>query len=219
MGVVVALLILWAGVKILNETKNSILGSPPEEGVVEGIMDIVGEYDQLLGVHDMVVHNYGAGNTIASFHAEVDGNEDVFLIHDVIDNVERRLYSEMGIRATIHMDPIVTDDEKINELRIKTDAIVKSIDERLKIHDFRFVEGVTHSNLIFDVSVPFEMKMTDTALKDLVENKDKVSREPGQMVNDVPLEIDQEVAARKLAYWGCEIDVLTPEQHKYLFGE
>ena len=171
MGVIVALLILWAGIKILNETKNSILGSPPEEGVVEGIMDIVGEYDALLGVHDMVVHNYGAGNTIASFHAEVDGNEDVFLIHDVIDNVERRLYSEMGIRATIHMDPIVTDDEKINELRERTDKLVKSIDERLKIHDFRFVEGVTHSNLIFDIAVPFEMKMSDIELKDLVETK------------------------------------------------
>jgi len=171
MGVVVAGLILWAGIKILNETKNSILGSPPDEGVVEGIVDITREYSEILGIHDMVVHNYGPGNTIASFHAEVDGRENVFLIHDVIDNVEKRLYTDMGIRATVHMDPIVTDDEKVNALREVVCGIVKGIDESLNIHDFRYVEGVTHSNLIFDVSVPFEFKMSDRELKENISLK------------------------------------------------
>ena len=173
MGVIVAIIIFIAGIKVLNETKNSILGSAPEPEVVEGIHNIVKEYDQILGIHDMVVHNYGPGNTICSFHAEVDGKIDVFATHDCIDNVERRLYNDLGIRATIHMDPIVTDDEKVNALREKAAEIVRGIDERLRIHDFRFVEGVTHSNLIFDVSVPFEIKMSDSELIDTVAVKVK----------------------------------------------
>ncbi|MBO7302595.1 MAG: cation diffusion facilitator family transporter, partial [Clostridia bacterium] len=171
MGVIVAIIIFIAGIKVLNETKNSILGSAPEPEVVEGIKDIVKEYGDILGIHDMVVHNYGPGNTICSFHAEVDGKADVFEIHDCIDNVERRLYTDMGIRATIHMDPIVTDDEKVSALRGKVSAVVKEIDERLTIHDFRYVEGTTHSNLIFDVTVPFEIKENNERVKELVSDK------------------------------------------------
>ncbi len=169
MGAVVSVLILIAGVKILNETKNSILGSPPDPEVVEGIVSITREYSEICGIHDMVVHNYGPGNTIASLHAEVDGARDVFLIHDVIDNVEKRLYTELGVRATIHMDPIVTDDARVSELRSLTLEAVQSIDSRMSIHDFRFVEGVTHSNLIFDITTPFELKMSDGELKDTVD--------------------------------------------------
>ena len=171
MGVAVAVVIFIAGVKVLNETKNSILGSAPEPEVVDGIVKIAMGYDEILGVHDMVVHNYGPGNTICSFHAEVDGKADVFATHDCIDNIEKRLYQEMGIRATIHMDPIVTDDEKVTALRIRVATAVKEIDASLTIHDFRYVEGITHSNLIFDVTVPFEIKMDDERVKELVSNK------------------------------------------------
>ncbi len=171
MGIVVSALILVAGIKILNETKNSILGSPPDPEVVEAIVAITKEYTDICGIHDMVVHNYGPGNTIASLHAEVDGAKDVYIIHDMIDNVEKRLFCELGVRATIHMDPIVTDDERVSELRALTLEAVKSIDSRMNIHDFRFVEGITHSNLIFDVTAPFEVKMTDDALVACVSEK------------------------------------------------
>lgn len=171
MGIGVAIMIFIAGIKVLNETKNSILGSAPEPEVVEGIHNIVKEYPQILGIHDMVVHNYGPGNTICSFHAEVDGKIDVFETHDCIDNVERRLYNDLGIRVTIHMDPIVTDDEKVTALRISVAEAVKKIDERLTIHDFRYVEGTTHSNLIFDVTVPFEIKENNERIKELVSDK------------------------------------------------
>lgn len=165
MGVIVAVIVMIAGIKILNETKNSILGSAPEPELIEEIIRITREYPEALGIHDMVVHNYGPGNTIASFHVEVDGMENVFHTHDVIDTIEKRLFSELSVRATVHMDPIVTDDERVNELREKVLALVKQIDERLDLHDFRFVEGVTHSNLIFDVNVPFEIKMSDDEVK------------------------------------------------------
>ncbi len=173
MGVAVSVVIFIAGIKILNETKNSILGSPPEPEVVEAISAVVGEYPEILGIHDMVVHNYGPGNTIASLHAEVDGSKDVFLIHDVIDNAEKRLYSELGVRATIHMDPIVTNDDRVSELRELVLEAVKTVDTRLTLHDFRFVAGVSHSNLIFDVVVPFELKISDGELCDTINEKIK----------------------------------------------
>ena len=165
MGVIVAVIVMIAGIKILNETKNSILGSAPEPELIDEIVRITREYPEALGIHDMVVHNYGPGNTIASFHVEVDGMQNVFHTHDVIDTIEKRLFSELSVRATVHMDPIVTDDERVKELREKVLALVKAIDERLDLHDFRFVEGVTHSNLIFDVNVPFEIKMSDDEVK------------------------------------------------------
>ena len=165
MGIAVAVVIMIAGIKILNETKNSILGGAPDPDVVEGIVRITENYPEILGIHDMVVHNYGSGNTIASFHAEVDGAEDVFITHDVVDNVEKRIWRELGIRATIHMDPIVTDDERVGALRERVSQTVRAIDGRISIHDFRFVEGHTHTNLIFDVAVPFEIGLGDDEIK------------------------------------------------------
>ena len=135
---------------------------------MDAIYAITKEYPEVLGIHDMIVHNYGAGNTMASLHAEVDGSENVFHTHDVIDNLEKRLYSELGVRATVHMDPIVTDDERVSALREQVLVAVRKVNESFSIHDFRFVEGTTHTNLIFDISAPFEVKMTDDEITDAV---------------------------------------------------
>lgn len=171
MGLVVSALIIWAGIKILNETKNAILGERPTDDVVSGINEIIAQYPDALGIHDMVVHNYGVGRTIASLHIEVDGKGDIFRLHDTIDNIERHLERELGIHATIHMDPIVTDDEQVNRLRAIAAQTVSGIDEQLRIHDFRCVIGHTHTNLIFDIAAPFEFKMSDRELCDTVNLK------------------------------------------------
>ena len=171
MGIAVAIVIFIAGIKILNDTKNSILGEAPSEEIVESIKDIVAEYPDALGIHDMIVHNYGPGRTMASLHIEVDGSKSVFESHDMIDVIERRLYEERGVQASIHMDPIVADDEEVNKMKALVCEKVKSIDERLDIHDFRFVKGVTHTNLIFDVYVPFEIKQSDEEIKKTIADK------------------------------------------------
>lgn len=165
MGVIVAVIIFIAGIKILNETKNAILGESADPEVVEGVKAIVAEFPDALGIHDMVVHSYGPGRTIVTLHIEVDGDKSVFESHDMIDTIERRLNDELGIQSNIHMDPIVTNDEEVSKMRDVVRGIVKGIDERLDIHDFRFVRGVTHTNLIFDVNVPFELKMSDSEIR------------------------------------------------------
>lgn len=168
MGVVVAVLILVAGFRILNETKNSILGEAPSEEIVAMIRKTVSHYPQALGIHDLVVHNYGPGHVIAALHIEVDGKEDIFVTHDVIDLIEKDLRQNCGIEATIHMDPVVTDDERVNALRLRVQEAVCHVDERIHIHDFRFVEGTTHTNLIFDVAVPFEVKKSEEEIRQAV---------------------------------------------------
>jgi cation diffusion facilitator family transporter len=165
MGIAVAVLIAVAGIRILNDTKNSILGGAPEPDVVENIVRIVESYPEALGIHDMAVHSYGPGTTMASLHVEVDGAANVFDTHDAIDRIEKQLYTEAGIHATIHMDPIVTGDPMVTEVRDKVNALLKNIDDRLSMHDFRMVRGSTHSNLIFDVAVPFEVKTDTSELK------------------------------------------------------
>ena len=165
MGVIVAIIIFVAGIKILNETKNAILGESADPEVVEGVKAIVAEFPDALGIHDMVVHSYGPGRTIVTLHIEVDGDRSVFESHDMIDTIERRLNDELGIQSNIHMDPIVTNDEEVSRMREVVRGIVKGIDDRLDIHDFRFVRGVTHTNLIFDVNAPFELKMSDSEIR------------------------------------------------------
>lgn len=173
MGIAVAVFILVAGGKLLVETNNLLLGEAPDEEVVESIKRVVSLYPEALGIHDLVVHNYGPHRTIASLHVEVDGSKDVFHTHDVIDNIERRLISELGISCTIHMDPIVTDDEEVTSLREQVSALIAEVDGTWKIHDFRFVKGDTHRNLIFDVVVPFECKMSDGEIGAIVDGKIK----------------------------------------------
>ena len=171
MGVAVAVIIFIAGIKILNDTKNSILGEAPSDEVVEGIKAIVAEFPDALGIHDMVVHSYGPARFVANLHIEVDGSKDIFESHDMIDLIEKRLNTELGIQSNIHMDPIVVDDEEVNNMRAFVLDRVKTVDERLAIHDFRFVRGKTHTNLLFDISAPFEVKLTDSEIKDAVQEK------------------------------------------------
>ncbi len=173
MGVIVAVLIIVAGFRILNESKNAILGEAPSEEIVKQIVETVDCYEGALGIHDMVVHNYGPGRIIASLHIEVDGSVNVFETHDMIDTIEKELRENCGIAATIHMDPIVTDDEQVNALRKKTAEAVQKIHPSMQIHDFRFVAGATHTNLIFDVVVPFEVKMGEAEVRAAVAEKVK----------------------------------------------
>ncbi len=155
-GLIVAALILWSAVRILLETKNHILGTAPDTAVVEAIRDAVMSCPAALGMHDLVVHNYGPGRTIASLHVEVDGKIDVFTTHDAIDNLEKQLERDLGIACTIHMDPIVTDDETVTSLRTRVAHTAAALGLGLSIHDFRCVIGRTHTNLIFDLVIPFE---------------------------------------------------------------
>ena len=173
MGVIVAALIIVAGFRILNESKNAILGEAPSEEIIKEITETVDRYEGALGIHDMVVHNYGPGRIIASLHIEVDGSVNVFETHDMIDTIEKELRDVCGIEATIHMDPIVTDDEQVNALRAQTAEAVRKVHPAMQIHDFRFVAGATHTNLIFDVVAPFELKMSDAEVKTAVAEKVK----------------------------------------------
>lgn len=168
-GLAVSVFILVAGLKILNENKNIILGTAPDKETIEIIRSSALQHPEILGIHDLIVHTYGAGATIASFHAEVDGNGDFFEAHDLIDNIEKQLFSEHNISCTIHMDPIVTDDENINALRLQTETAVRDINPQFRIHDFRCVVGPTHTNLIFDVEIPFEEKRENKVISALIE--------------------------------------------------
>lgn len=174
MGAIVAIIIIIAGIKLWLESKNSILGEAPSQELIQSIERVVSEYPDALGIHDLTLHNYGPGRIIAALHIEVDGKQNIFDLHDTIDLIEQRLRRELEIEATIHMDPIVTDDERVSALHDAVAAEVRAIDERLRIHDFRFVEGKTHTNLIFDMEVPFELKTEDGELRRAV--ADRISR-------------------------------------------
>ena len=170
-GVLVALLIFYAGFNSAKETINPLLGQPPEPEFVQRIEDIVNEEEEIIGIHDLIVHNYGPGRVMISLHAEVPADGDILALHDMIDNVEHRLKSELHCAAVIHMDPVSTKDEQTLELKKVVTGIVKEVDEVLSIHDFRVVAGPTHTNLIFDMVVPFDFPISDVDLADQIQNK------------------------------------------------
>ncbi len=169
-GVLVSLFILFAGFKSAMETLKTLLGTPPEKEFVEAVEASVLAHPIVIGIHDLIVHDYGPGRQILSLHAEVDGKGDIYEIHDEIDLIEQELAEVYGCLAVIHMDPIETDNEVTNSYRMSVAKIVKTIHKDVTIHDFRMVPGVTHTNLIFDAVVPFAVKTDDKKLKKDIAN-------------------------------------------------
>ncbi len=174
-GLLVALFILFSAYKAAKETLSPLLGQTPDPEFVERIEQIVLSYPEVLNIHDLIVHDYGPGRMMISLHAEVSADGDLLQLHDVIDNAEHRLKKELGCMAVIHMDPIITNDAHTDALRMAVAEKVKTIDPRLTIHDFRTVSGPTHTNLIFDVVVPYDVKLT----------ADEVRRRIGALVKEL----------------------------------
>ena len=165
MGLLVSAFILYSGMMSAKDTIAPLLGVPPEQSFVDEIESIVTAEPAVAGMHDLVVHDYGPGRCMISLHAEMPSNIDVFKAHSIIDDLENKLQDSLGCEAVIHFDPIDTDDERLRELKNTVSQTVKELDNSLSIHDFRYVPGDTHTNLIFDVVVPFNLKCRDEELK------------------------------------------------------
>lgn len=171
MGIVIALFILISGVTLVKDTINPLLGTAPTKELVDKIYKKILSYDHIIGLHDLTVHNYGANRCFASVHCEVPAEQDIMLSHDVIDNIERDFLKEDGIHLVIHLDPVVTSDPKTNELKEVVEGLIGEISPEISMHDFRVVWGVSHSNLIFDVVVPFDFPWSDEELIKLIADK------------------------------------------------
>lgn len=170
-GLLVAMFIGYTGIRAAQETVSPLLGQSPTQEFVEKIEHIVMEQDGVIGVHDLVVHDYGPGRRMISLHAEVPADGNLILLHDAVDNLEKLLRKECGCEAVIHMDPVEMNNVETNRLRTETRAILAQIDERLTLHDFRVVAGPTHTNLVFDVVVPFGFSMTDEAVRSAISER------------------------------------------------
>ena len=170
-SILVAIFILFTGFKALKETIDLLLGMKPDTEFVEKLEEFTKKYEMISGIHDIMVHDYGPGRKIVSFHAEVPANCDICKAHDMIDQMEQDIYDEFNCITTIHMDPIVTDDEEINEMRKKTEEIVKEINPEFSIHDFRMTDGGDRVNLIFDLVISPDTKMDREELKNMVQQK------------------------------------------------
>lgn len=172
-GVLVSLLIIYTGIGIFRSTTDNLLGKTPDKELIKAISQKVLSYDGVMGIHDLVVHNYGPDNYFATVHVEVSVHDDILASHDLIDNIERDFSREMNLNMVIHLDPVVTDDVETNELKNKVKDIIKNIDIEMDMHDFRMVRGETHSNLIFDVVVPDCCKVPTHQLINIIEDSIK----------------------------------------------
>ena len=165
MGLAVAVFILRSGWGAAKDTINPLLGERPDPELVRGIRDLVLSHPQVAGMHDLIIHDYGPGRRLCSFHAEVPQDADILDAHDAIDHIEREIQETFGIETTVHMDPIATDDEKVNQLRLQVSALAQAVEPEMTIHDFRVVRGPTHTNVIFDAVVPHRCRLTDEEVR------------------------------------------------------
>lgn len=170
-GIVVALFIMYSGLGILKETIGILLGTPPSKKLVDSLRSFILSHDGIIGIHDLVIHSYGASKFFASVHAEVPSTVDILKAHDTIDLIEREVLKKFSIQLVIHMDPLVVNDERVDELHSLVSAQCRKIDPALQIHDFRVVDGPTHTNLIFDLVIPFDFKYSEKQTKELLSEK------------------------------------------------
>ena len=170
-GLAVALFILYSGVSLIKDTVDPLLGAAPDPELVRQIGEEILAYDKVLGIHDLVVHDYGPGRRFATVHVEMDSREDPLICHDLIDDIERDFARTKNLQLVIHYDPVVTDDEELNRMRQLVSREVTSIDSRLSIHDFRMVRGPKHTNLIFDLVIPYEMDGQKEKLKAIIDQR------------------------------------------------
>lgn len=164
-GILLALLIFYAGFKAAQDTISPLLGQAPDPEYVKQISALVMSYEGVIGIHDLIVHNYGPGRMLISLHAEVPSDGDILAMHDMIDLIEHHLQETLHCSAVIHMDPICVNDEETNHLKDLTAGYLAEIDTEITMHDFRIVKGPTHTNIIFDVVVPYRFKMSDSEIR------------------------------------------------------
>ena len=173
-GILVSFFIMYSGIQAARDSVDPLLGIEPDEEFLQQIEDISLSFDEnIVGIHDLMVHDYGPGRKIISLHAEVPADSNMIQIHDVIDNLEKKLSKDLGCMATIHMDPVAVNDPEVKELKHKVADLAKEVLDAITIHDFRVVKGDTHTNLIFDMVVPFSCKCTDREMADMVADKIK----------------------------------------------
>ena len=188
-GILVGLFILYTGGSTLKETIDLLLGQPPKQEFIDEVKEIVLGHSMVHGVHDLIVHDYGPGRVMISLHAEVDVNGDIQDIHEQIDHIEHELQEKLHCSATIHMDPIVTDDKEVLAMKTKVEEMVHFLDESFSMHDFRMVKGSTRTNLIFDVEVPRKTSYTDNEIVNWL--KERIHELPGSKYFAV-IQIDHE---------------------------
>ena len=188
-GILVGLFILYTGGSTLKETIDLLLGQPPKQEFIDEVKEIVLGHSMVHGVHDLIVHDYGPGRVMISLHAEVDVNGDIQDIHEQIDHIEHELQEKLHCSATIHMDPIVTDDKEVLAMKAKVEEMVHFLDESFSMHDFRMVKGSTRTNLIFDVEVPRKTYYTDNEIVNWL--KERIHELPGSKYFAV-IQIDHE---------------------------
>ena len=170
-GVLVAAFILFAGIKAAKETIDLLLGSPPDPEFIKDIYEFSKGYSSIVGIHDVMVHDYGPGRKIVSFHAEVPSDSDINIAHEEVDKMERDMHAEFGCIVTIHLDPIVMNDPLVSQLRSLSETCAKAVNETFSIHDFRMTKGENSVNLIFDLVVPVDCEMCEEAAENAVAEK------------------------------------------------
>lgn len=168
MGIVVSGIILYGAYGLLRDMINSLIGEAPDPELVHNIVDRIMAHPAILGVHDMMLHNYGPNKIFASAHVEVDSSKDIFETHDHIDNIEREVKENMNIDLVLHMDPVKVNDSETELYRAKVVEAIHQIDPKWGFHDFRIVSGPTHVNLVFDLVIPFEEKYSQEEIEDML---------------------------------------------------
>lgn len=171
MGIIVSIFILSSGFGILKESISILLGTPPEKETVDKLIGFILSHEEIIGIHDLVIHSYGATRTFASIHVEISSDSDILNAHDTIDNIEKAVKELFSIELVIHLDPVETNNEKATRLKELTVKTVLGISDSLSIHDFRIVDGPTHTNLLFDVVVPHKFDISDDKLIEIISEK------------------------------------------------